>query len=478
MVSTKKGLIKKRGPLPSSFFSRKWKSVRQSGFIIARLYFLIICSMLWLWWRTPTISGDQGLGLNDNIYLQQSNFNNSDIVKPHKYHTFGIPLPPEKSFTIDDLSFQPSRDEVAYRLKFTLVFPYFEFLDKIHSYNLDSEQYKVDDSHLLVSFVNRQFGDRPQFEQVSCYAFEISFHTLLTSPSSQLQKSKFPGADRLRYRHSDKADKKHYQEVANVSHLDARFYVPGQQNYTSSFTHASLVGLLRAWKEFTHEIKIDEWWISHGTLLSWFWNQGIFPFDTDIDLQTTLYGLKLLWMANGTRFQDDRYLLDVNPHSSKRDFPGNKRYDLNVIDARFIDTHTALFIDITAITKQPRSLPSRRNEVVQYACKSPHWYSYEELFPLRTTMIEGIIVKRPQMPLANMRWEYGEPPLTSRTYKNFEFKENQWIQTHNSSMQMEDGWPWVYPPKESLNEGLREKEEKFERGGRRRRVVNFFSPNK
>jgi hypothetical protein len=56
-----------------------------------------------------------------------------------------------------------------------------------------------------------------------------------------------------------------------------------------------------------------------------------------------------------------------------------------MIDARWIDTQTGLFVDITGLVERdPRARPG----VV--SCKNHHYYTQEELYPLRETEFEGV----------------------------------------------------------------------------------------
>lgn len=77
------------------------------------------------------------------------------------------------------------------------------------------------------------------------------------------------------------------------------------------------------------------------------------PWDLDADFQITEVDLYYLaayhnmstYYYKHEEEEDGRlYLLDVNPHYSNRD-PEDQ---LNVIDARWIDTRNGLYIDITA----------------------------------------------------------------------------------------------------------------------------------
>lgn len=150
-----------------------------------------------------------------------------------------------------------------------------------------------------------------------------------------------------------------------------------------------------------------------------------FPWDTDLDIQTTLFGLKQLWALNGTVFLG-KFLLDVNPNSNIRQIPTHIQYTVNVIDARFIDTDTGLFIDVTAITEimLPRNTKRLgRNADANYGCKSPHYYQYDELFPLKRTLLQGIPVNRPNLPITYLYFEYHELAMINRIYECYEWIE-------------------------------------------------------
>ena len=80
------------------------------------------------------------------------------------------------------------------------------------------------------------------------------------------------------------------------------------------------------------------------------------------------------------------YFLDVNPWFWERD----RGDGMNVIDARWIDVQNGLFIDITALTEtHPDNTPG------VLSCKNYHRYWTEDLYPMRESEIEGVIVKIP-----------------------------------------------------------------------------------
>lgn len=113
-----------------------------------------------------------------------------------------------------------------------------------------------------------------------------------------------------------------------------------------------------------------ETWIIHGTLLGWWWNRKvcspkprlyiypdittqIMPWDSDIDVQMTNASVHMLACYYNMTIHtfdvgdDERrdYMLEVNPKYTDPSYDDS----LNVIDARWIDIETGLFIDITAV---------------------------------------------------------------------------------------------------------------------------------
>jgi hypothetical protein len=96
------------------------------------------------------------------------------------------------------------------------------------------------------------------------------------------------------------------------------------------------------------------------------------------------------------------YLLDVNPWAAWRDRgPGH-----NVIDARWIDTHNGLYIDITALSELNPDEPGI------WECKNSHKYYVDDLFPLRESVYENAPVLIPYEYLEILVEEYSNPSLS------------------------------------------------------------------
>ena len=142
------------------------------------------------------------------------------------------------------------------------------------------------------------------------------------------------------------------------------------------------------------------------------------PWDWDIDAQVSGYTLAYLGQHyNGTVYQypaaDDppterSYLLDVNPASVERD-RGN---GLNIIDARWIDVRSGLYIDITGLSEtHPDDRPGL------WSCKNYHRYQTTDLYPMRETMFENVTAKVPFAYDMVLTQEYEQKALILTEYE-------------------------------------------------------------
>lgn len=205
-------------------------------------------------------------------------------------------------------------------------------------------------------------------------------------------------------------------------HFDHRWYRYTPKYYANQNT---LWRLATAWLEYADQHKLDTW-LAHGTLLGWYWNRLPLPWDNDLDVQITATSFENLEAANGTFFewQHHQYYLDVNPHWRWRQGTNN-----NTIDARFIDTSTGMYVDITVLSlandvpaidfgelaefdlvvdpqlrdklatmiegdvwRQQRD--QLRGQLVH--CKDNHYYAIEDILPLVLTQLCGAVAWVPQ----------------------------------------------------------------------------------
>lgn len=146
---------------------------------------------------------------------------------------------------------------------------------------------------------------------------------------------------------SNVADRGH--ECSFHNHYDERFAT--QPIISEDRARHALKVLLQTYLATCRDLGIETW-LMHGTLLGWWWNKQILPWDTDADVMVsepsiyrlaanynmTTYHYRYPAIPKGRSFQ-----LEVNPHYTTR----GEDDKLNVVDARWIDMENGLFIDIT-----------------------------------------------------------------------------------------------------------------------------------
>ena len=209
---------------------------------------------------------------------------------------------------------------------------------------------------------------------------------------------------------------KYFHESTFHSHYDGRFAAKRLETF-ERLPH--LTALIQTFLSTMADLGAETW-IMHGTLLGWWWNQKILPWDSDLDVQVseptigflakyynmTEYHFKLPEVEAGRT-----YLMEVNPRYTIRSVEDT----LNVIDARWIDTETGLFIDISTV----RANHTARAEGIEGAlmCKDKHHYLEKDIFPLRDSFFEGIHVKIPYDYNYLLEEEYGRKALSQTTFE-------------------------------------------------------------
>lgn len=238
------------------------------------------------------------------------------------------------------------------------------------------------------------------------------------------------------------------------SHYDWRFFKT--MNYSNYERQAILHRLTRAWLRFSNTIGIKTW-LAHGSMLGWYWNGMNLPWDQDLDVQITMGSLlKLARNYNQTLVVDltdhgsslnhgtGSYLVDVGPSYFSRE-KGNGK---NTIDARFIDTDTGFYVDITALafSSSANQIAIRNKQFTEFNqvldpdfmtkensqtilkeelysdlfskkralynsknifnCRNNHFYTLEDLDPLIPTIFEGTITHVPSNFKQILRREY------------------------------------------------------------------------
>ncbi|KAJ3411909.1 hypothetical protein HDV05_001490 [Chytridiales sp. JEL 0842] len=216
---------------------------------------------------------------------------------------------------------------------------------------------------------------------------------------------------------------KYFYEASFNDHMDIRYAQRGKYERAEERLEV-LRDLLSAWDNFTETHQVNSW-ISHGTLLGWFWGRHFLTWDYDIDVQIPLAHLHSLHPFNQT-LHASRFLFDLNPHYIFRN-----PQPFNTIDARFIDTRSGLYIDVTALALVDAPQDAKRLEKNRgvgegggYVCKSPHAYTHAQLFPLVRTRMEGVSIWRPNGVKEILEGEYG---LRSMTRRMLEVESHGWF---------------------------------------------------
>ncbi|EGW35808.1 uncharacterized protein SPAPADRAFT_132572 [Spathaspora passalidarum NRRL Y-27907] len=194
-------------------------------------------------------------------------------------------------------------------------------------------------------------------------------------------------------------------------HYDWRF-INGK--WRDRYRHALLLErLLRNWFKFCQKNGIVSW-INFGSLLGWYRNGAIYPFDLDMDIQMPIHHMTILGRQfNQTLVVEDlregtgKYLIDVGTYIHNR----YTTRDYNHIDARFIDVDSGLYIDLTALST------SKDGETELYNDRHNWVYKFSDLSPLRLSLFEGIPFHVPKQIVKRMKFQY-----RCGTLNNFEFK--------------------------------------------------------
>lgn len=275
---------------------------------------------------------------------------------------------------------------------------------------------------------------------------------------------------------------KFFHESTFSYHYDGRF-ASDTLPHASRIVHLRL--MLRAYTTTMARIGVRTW-LMHGGLLGWWWGGKVMPWDTDLDYMVDEKGMGELggwWNMSVHEFdwgqgdfgvylddskEDDKkedtfgddleasrrkewtalglsgsmkkkYLLEINPaytNSSTKDRQ-------NKIDARWIDTSTGLFIDITTLHIQPYSTISPKHprkispsSIDDYSdadiplyTKDSHAYSSSQLFPLRLTTFEDTLTLVPYEYESVLLDEYGPDAITQTWFRGWKFeRETGWVE--------------------------------------------------
>lgn len=241
--------------------------------------------------------------------------------------------------------------------------------------------------------------------------------------------------DKNHNKKNSKQHDKYFHESTFNQHYDGRF---GASALKDEERRSHLTVLIQTWLSSMHDIGAETW-LAHGTLLGWYWNRKIMPWDSDLDVQISEKSMAHLanyynmtihhYKLPGEEEEGRDFLLEINPRweiASTSD-------KTNRIDGRWIDTTSGLYIDITTL---------RHNETAQaegiegaMMCKDLHNYMYEDIFPLRETTFEGAAARVPFAYADILTEEYGSESLSNTEFHDHKFDP--------------DVMEWLYHPKDT-----------------------------
>ncbi|KAK4186068.1 LicD family-domain-containing protein [Podospora australis] len=243
--------------------------------------------------------------------------------------------------------------------------------------------------------------------------------------------------------HEERNEEKYFHEAGwtmEMSHYDGRYFkavVPYEEH------REVLQHLIRSYLSVTSSLGLETW-LAHGTLLGWWWNGRIMPWDYDLDVQVSIATLDHMarnfnatfhewnYVANETSGEQvtKTYLLDINPNYVEIE----RMQGQNVIDARWIDTATGMFVDITGLVER-----NARLSPGVWSCKNYHRYQTRDIWPLRETTFEGVEARIPYEFEEILIGEYGEKSLVVTEWEGHRWDEDQkeWVRIPNNDTESE-----------------------------------------
>jgi phosphorylcholine metabolism protein LicD len=244
---------------------------------------------------------------------------------------------------------------------------------------------------------------------------------------------------------------KFFNEKGNNSHLDSKY----GKNQNLQEIHRELKKLLKQFTYICSEKEIKPI-IMHGSLIGWYFNRRILPWDNDIDIVLT--GKSIENLKKLDNFETEKIIIKVNPNSVDRNNDKN-----NKIDARVISKENGVFIDITFLyqsldnnfkTNIIRYLSTIQNTTNPYMranyenklkyivksinrsepiessgyvnCKSPHYYNIKHILPLKKEKFEDCDIFLPSNIQECLHQEYG-PDVFKPKFKNWVYDNKQEI---------------------------------------------------
>lgn len=235
-------------------------------------------------------------------------------------------------------------------------------------------------------------------------------------------------------------DPKYFHEMSGsqaLIHYDARYFAGQEVPYARH--RYVLRGLIQSYLNF-FAAQGHETWIAHGTLLGWWWNGRIMPWDLDLDVQVTANTMQFMadnwnrtehaWNytvphehGKHNEIVQTNYLFDINPHQNDTEVDR-----MNIIDGRWIDMSTGMYIDLTVLRERD---PAMRPGI--WSCTNNHRYATNDLWPLRLTEFEGVPALIPHEFERILAYEYGRKGLVTEDFyeHNWNHEIKQWVMNND-----------------------------------------------
>jgi len=260
--------------------------------------------------------------------------------------------------------------------------------------------------------------------------FLIALQPVVSTPTLSKRDADFESVNtHLEKNHNQKNLKEHdkyFHESTFSRHYDGRF---GAKALSEEDRRSHLKVLIQTYLSSMRDLGMETW-LAHGTLLGWYWNRKIMPWDEDIDVQISeksmhhlanYYNMTVHHFALPVDFEGGGgkggrdFLLEINPRW-RIISPDDKT---NRIDGRWIDMTSGLYIDITTLHHNATAQAEGIEDAMM--CKDLHNYMYDDIFPLRETVFEGAAARVPFAYAEVLAEEYGDEAL-SRTV----FHQHRW----------------------------------------------------
>lgn len=179
-----------------------------------------------------------------------------------------------------------------------------------------------------------------------------------------------------------------YFHESPAGNFDRRYY---RRPLGDAEIRRELIATFTEYVRMMRNHRIDTW-LMYGTLLGWYRGQGIIPWDKDIDMGVHYNDLYRIGQID---FHHSRYSLELNPNHTVRRFQPK-----NMVDARFIDRETGVFIDILGF--------HRSEDETFVEDKQRCRFRKNDIYPVTPCEFEGVPTLRPNNTLGVLHAQYGE----------------------------------------------------------------------